>query len=102
MSNKTANLSVRIEPEIKEEAEKILSELGISASMAINMFYKQIILQHGLPFDLEALFEPPLDISTLTPEQLNKELEKGYRDIQEGRVMPFDEFIAEFRKKYGI
>ena len=102
MSNKTANLSVRIEPDIKEEAEKILSELGISASMAINMFYKQIILQHGLPFDLELLIEPPLDISTLTPEQFNREMEKGYRDIQEGRVMPFDEFMAEFRKTYGI
>ena len=42
---KSANVSVRIEPEIKEEAENILEALGIPVSNAINMFYKQIILQ---------------------------------------------------------
>ncbi len=47
---KSANLYTRIEPEIKEQAEKILSTLGISSSSAINMFYKQIILQRGIPF----------------------------------------------------
>ena len=40
-----------IEPDVKEKAESILSTLGIPASSAINMFYKQIILQRGLPFD---------------------------------------------------
>ena len=37
---KTANLYARIEPEVKEQAESILSALGIPASSAINMFYK--------------------------------------------------------------
>ena len=45
MATKSTNLYVRIEPDIKEKAEEILSKLGISASSAINMFYKQIILQ---------------------------------------------------------
>ena len=50
---KTANLYVRIEPDVKEQAESILSELGIPASNAINMFYKQIILHKGLPFEVK-------------------------------------------------
>mgnify|MGYP000153938335 FL=1 len=37
---KTANLYVRIEPDVKEQAETILSALGIPASNAITMFYK--------------------------------------------------------------
>ena len=45
---KTANLFARIEPEVKEQAEAILSALGIPASSAINMFYKQIILQQRI------------------------------------------------------
>ena len=49
MMPKTANLYVRIEPEVKEKAESILSDLGIPASNAINMFYKQIILHRGYP-----------------------------------------------------
>ena len=45
MAAKSANLYARIEPDVKEQAESILSTLGIPASNAINMFYKQIILQ---------------------------------------------------------
>ncbi len=50
---KSANLHARIEPEVKEEAERILSELGLQSSHAISMFYKQIILQRGLPFPVK-------------------------------------------------
>lgn len=45
MATKSVNLYARIEPDVKEKAESILSILGIPASSAINMFYKQIILQ---------------------------------------------------------
>ncbi len=44
MAVKSANLYVRIEPDVKEQAENILTALGIPASNAINMFYKQIFL----------------------------------------------------------
>mgnify|MGYP003410769099 CR=1 FL=1 len=54
MATKSANLYARIEPDVKEQAEGILAALGIPASNAINMFYKQIILQRGLPFELQA------------------------------------------------
>ena len=52
MAAKSANLYARIEPDVKEKAENILSTLGIPASSAINMFYKQIILQRGLLFEV--------------------------------------------------
>lgn len=53
MAAKSANLYARIEPDVKEKAESILSALGIPVSSAINMFYKQIILQRGLPFEVK-------------------------------------------------
>ncbi|MBQ6734459.1 MAG: type II toxin-antitoxin system RelB/DinJ family antitoxin, partial [Lachnospiraceae bacterium] len=49
MAQKSANLYARIEPDVKEQAESILSALGVPASNAINMFYKQIILTKGIP-----------------------------------------------------
>ena len=55
---KTANLYARIEPEVKEEAENILSSLGISVSGAINMFY--IIEGRTIPADIA--------LSLLSPE----------------------------------
>ena len=95
---KTANLYARIEPDVKEEAENILTALGVSVSSAINMFYKQIILQRGLPFEVKIPYSRPLDISMMSEEEFNEELEKGYNDIEAGRTMPAGEvFDALYR-----
>jgi DNA-damage-inducible protein J len=42
-----------MEPEVKKEAEKILEECGLSASEAIAMFYRQVILRRGIPFPVQ-------------------------------------------------
>ncbi len=98
---KSANLYARIEPDVKEKAEIILNALGISASNAITMFYKQIILQKGLPFEVK-LPEHPLDISRMTDEHLHTELEKGYANMQAERTIPAAEAFMDIRKEYGI
>ena len=53
MSAKTANVTARIQPEVKEQAEAILSQLGIPVSVFIDMAYRQVILRDGIPFSLE-------------------------------------------------
>lgn len=95
---KTANLYARIEPEVKEEAENILASLGISVSSAINMFYKQIILQRGIPFELKLPEGHSLNIDGMTPEQLNKELERGYADMMAGRCKTIEKAFEDIRK----
>ena len=50
--NKTATIRTRIEPNLKSEVEGILSELGLSASETVQLLYRQIKLQRGLPFDV--------------------------------------------------
>ncbi len=50
---KSANVTARIQPEIKEEAEAILNRLGIPVSVFIDMAYRQVIMQGGIPFSLE-------------------------------------------------
>ena len=77
--NKTANLYARIEPDVKEQAEKVLDALGIPVSNPINMFYKQIILQQGIPFPLK-LPQAPENAANWSKEKLDQELEKGYVD----------------------
>lgn len=95
---KSANLYARIEPNVKNEAEAILSELGIPASNAINMFYKQIILQGGLPFDVK-LPPRPLDIGNMTQGEFDLEIKKGFDDATNGRVKPATEVFSDIRKK---
>jgi DNA-damage-inducible protein J len=46
---KTEYVHVRIEPEIKHDAENVLAEIGLSTSDAITLFFKQIALFRGLP-----------------------------------------------------
>ena len=102
MAAKTANLYARVEPDIKEQAEAILSTLGIPASNAINMFYRQIILQQGLPFDVSIPQLRPLSLNNLSEEELDAELEKGYVDIAAGRMRPAREVFADLRRDYGL
>lgn len=99
---KTSNLYARIEPDVKEQAETILSALGIPVSNAINMFYKQIILQRGIPFDMKLPANRVLDMGQLTSEQLDAELEKGYADIIAGRTKPAHEAFEAIRGDYGL
>lgn len=73
---KTANLYTRIDPKLKEQAEYILNSLGLPPSSAITMFYKQVVLQQGLPFDVKLGYNKPLDISSMSKGTLNAELEK--------------------------
>lgn len=98
---KSANLYARIEPDLKEQAETILNALGIPASNAITMFYKQIILNNGLPFEVK-LPVHPLDMSRMTAAQLDTELEKGYADMQAGRTVPMEKAFADIRKEFGV
>ena len=102
MAIKTANVLARVEPDVKEQAENILTALGIPASNAINMFYKQIILNRGLPFEVKIPTVRPIDVSELSEAELNAELEKGYADMAAGRTKPARQAFADIRKDYGI
>ena len=49
---KTTTARVRIRPDIKSEAESIIHDLGLSVSTAFELFYRQVIMNRGLPFDV--------------------------------------------------
>jgi DNA-damage-inducible protein J len=50
--SKTATVRARIEPDLKERAEHIFQQLGLTATQAITLFYKQVEQKKGLPFSL--------------------------------------------------
>jgi len=55
-------IRARIEPEVKHEAEAILKRLGLSISEAVNLFYNQVILYRGLPFEVKLPNEETLQV----------------------------------------
>ncbi len=49
---KTETIRARVEPELKNLAEQVFSELGLSPTEAITLFYTQVTLHRGLPFEV--------------------------------------------------
>ena len=50
--SKTAMVRARLEPDLKDHAESIFRRLGLNATQAITVFYRQVELRDGLPFDV--------------------------------------------------
>lgn len=94
---RTANVFARVEPEIKDQAEIVLNQLGIPMSNAVGMFLRQVVIQQGIPFEMK-LTKKPLDMSKLTEEQFNAEIAKGMDDIENGRVYPADEVEQKMKE----
>ena len=98
----TSAVYARIDTNLKDSAEEILSQLGISPSSAIQMLYSQIVLKKGMPFDLRLPASKPLAVGAMTGEQLDAELRKGVDSIKAGRVYSADEVDEALAKEVGI
>lgn len=79
---RTSNIFARVEPEVKEQAEQVLEQLGIPMSNAIGMFLRQVVMQRGIPFEMKLPANKPLAIGSLTKEQFDEEMQKGMDDIK--------------------
>lgn len=60
-SIKIAAVNVRVQENVKVEAEAILKKLGLISVTAIDLFYRQIIMHHSIPFPLKIKEEDPKD-----------------------------------------
>ncbi len=89
MASKSANVTARIEPEIKEKAEQILEKLGIPVSVLIDTLYRQIIYTRSIPYSL-ALPKDTVD-DTITPEEIQRIMNASYRMTVEDGLIDDDE-----------
>ncbi|MCL2164612.1 MAG: type II toxin-antitoxin system RelB/DinJ family antitoxin [Oscillospiraceae bacterium] len=99
---RTSNIFVRIEPELKEQAETVLGQLGIPMSNAICLFLRQVVLQGGIPFEMRLPQNKPLSLGSLSEEEFNAEIEKGFADLINGRVVSAESVAERMRQDYGI
>lgn len=98
MATKSANILARVEPEVKEQAEEILSKLGIPASVVINMLYKQIIMTKSIPFSV-ALPKEPDSLDSMTRKEFNEVMEKGLSQAKADQSRPAVDVIADLRRE---
>lgn len=68
-SMKIATVNVRIQENVKVEAEAILKKLGLTRATAIDLFYRQIIMHNGIPSPLEIKKDSPIDKKMISKKQ---------------------------------
>lgn len=80
---KTDTLHIRIEPSVKEKAEKTLNELGLSIADAINVFLNQVILNEGIPFEIKKPQYNKQTIQTIEETKQEKNLSRTFNNSDE-------------------
>ena len=101
MANTTA-VYARIDSKLKENAENILSLLGITPSSAIQMLYSQIVLNNGMPFNLKLPHAKPTAIDDMSRAEIDKELLEGMNSIKAGELYTIDEVDSLLAKEFHI
>jgi DNA-damage-inducible protein J len=85
--NKSSTIRARIEPDLKDKAEHIFRKLGLTTTQAITIFYKQVELRNGLPFDVAIP---------------NKTTYRTFDDTDDGRNLVVCEDADDMFRKLGI
>jgi DNA-damage-inducible protein J len=93
-------LHVRVNGDIKRQAEEVFARLGISLSDAVNMFLAQSALNKGMPFRPEIPDSAPESVIVHSEEELAERLDRAEKHIAEGKVYPAEAVFAEMRAKY--
>jgi DNA-damage-inducible protein J len=85
--SKTAMVRARVQPDLKDHAENVFHRLGLNATQAITMFYRQVELRDGLPFDV------------VVPTATTK---RTFEDSEAGRNLVVCENADDMFRKLGL
>lgn len=98
----SSSLYVRMDSSLKDGAESILKQLGITSSGAVQMFYQQIILHKGIPFDVKLPEAQPVAIGGMSRQELDAELKRGMDALEQGQRCSAEDVDRELAEEFGI
>lgn len=96
MAGKTANVTARIQPDIKEQAEAILERLGIPVSVFIDMTYRQVIMRDGVPFSLD-IPDKLITRDALTKVEFDAMMQNGLAQAKSDDSVSIDEAFRQLK-----
>ena len=92
MSSDTVNLSIRMDRDLKEQAESLFSEFGMNMTTALNVFVRQSVRQGKIPFE----------ISLSRPNAETKAALQEIDDMRRGKIPKQSSSVADFVKEMGV
>lgn len=91
---KSVTMNLRVNPVVKQQAEKVLKQLGVPMATAIDMYRRQITLTGGIIFSVSLPAAPhSINADDMSVAELRATLQEGYEDMQNG--------IAVSGKRHG-
>ena len=97
----TTNLNVRVDEELKRQAESIFTELGMNLSTAMNLFLRSAVRYGGIPFDLKVP-QKPIGLESISKTELDTKLEAGLASMKAGKGRPAKEFFNDLEREFGV
>ena len=91
MYTDTVNLSIRMERELKEQAEKLFADLGMNMTTALNIFIRQSVRQNKIPFEI-SLNHPNAETVAALHE---------IKDMRNGKIPKQTATVADFVREMG-
>jgi DNA-damage-inducible protein J len=76
---KIAEIRSRIEPDLKENATRVLASCGLNVSDAVRLFLRQVVAQNGLPFEVKA----PNAVTRAAMEEADSDNLPRFESVQE-------------------
>jgi DNA-damage-inducible protein J len=79
----TTNLNIRIDAELKKQAEEIFNELGLNMSTALTVFLRQAVRSNGIPFDMRLDTPNAETIAAMKDARLGRNLKEPFNSVKE-------------------
>lgn len=79
----TSNINIRVDSEVKQQAEAIFNELGLNMSTAMNMFLRHAIRYGGIPFDLRLNLPNEDTRAAMDDVNNNRNMSKSFDSIED-------------------
>ena len=98
---KTEMVRARVTPELKRSAEGIFNTIGLNPSQAIVLFYKQVELHNGLPFEVKAPVYKLDNFAKASEAEYDAKLERGYQSAITGHGRSIASARADFRRRHA-
>lgn len=77
-----ASITIKTDEQIKKEFNSICEELGLNMSIAINIFMKAVLREHGFPFELKLKEPNETTLKVIDEAERGKNLNGAYKTVQ--------------------
>lgn len=99
---KTASIYTRVDPTVKEQAETVLNQLGISMATAMEMYLRQIALQRKIPFEMALPNVRPIALGDLSDKEFDALMERAVKEYADGNCVSVQDFEKQMEKEFNV